>query len=83
MKRIINKFKNKIYSYTEDPYKIRLNLRTLKSIAIEAGLTKPDVYRSCTDDIIINGEIIDPNGGSPEAEVESVYEFCQWLKNKS
>lgn len=72
MKKIVKKYKDKIYTKEG-----MINLRTMKSIAIEAGLHKPEVWR--TDfALYINFEIIDPHGEAEE-EVASAYRFCSRL----
>ena len=73
MEDIAKKYKSKIY--TKDG---EINLRTIKSIAKEAGLDNINVWRN-EYGTFINFEVIDPSGYGEEAEVISIYRFCEWL----
>lgn len=71
---IIDKFKSRIYTKEGE-----VNLRTVKQIAVEAGLEKPTVNRN-EGILTINYEIIDPYGIA-EGEILSIYNFCKWMNN--
>lgn len=70
MKEIIEKYKDKIYTQQGER-----SLRTMKSIAKEAGLTNAWIYKDHMGFFYINYEPIDPYG-KPEEEVASIYRFC-------
>jgi hypothetical protein len=75
---VIEKYKDKIYTQNGER-----NLRTVKSIAIEAGLIKPNVFRGWTFKFLyINGECVDPYGEASK-EVETIYNVCCLLKTKA
>jgi len=58
----------------------RLNMKTVASIAREAGLVKPYVDRYYTG-YNINGEIGDPYGEAV-SEILSIYSYCEWIKKQ-
>jgi len=89
-KVIVEKYRDKIYFQYETILGVEnvLNLRTIKSIAREAGLVKPEVCRpwcidneltgdSYTDNAVtINMEQMDFTGNRND-EVLNIYRFCK------
>jgi hypothetical protein len=84
-KAIVDKFKDKIYFKKETILGIQdcINLRTVYSIAIRAGLDKPYVTRQYDDEdncIMINFQSWDFTEDAEE-EVLGLYRFCKSIKS--
>jgi hypothetical protein len=71
---VIEKYKDKIY--TRDG---NINLKTVKQIALAAGIKAPSVHRGPMDDLFIDYQLVDPMGSNAVEEVRSIYDFCLYL----
>jgi len=80
---VIEKYKSKIYTTDENGQQC-FNLRTVKSIAVAAGLHGAEIisqYDRSDMCITINFEAYDCHGIA-DKEVESLYNFCKWITTK-
>ena len=78
LKEVIEKYKSKIYTTDENGQRC-FNLRTVKSIAVAAGLRGAEIishYDRSDMCISINFEAYDCYGIASK-EVESLYNFCK------
>jgi len=83
LNEVIEKYKSKIYTTDENGQRC-FNLRTVKSIAVAAGLHNAEIqshYDRNDMCISINFEAYDYYGVA-DKEVESLYNFCKWIKSK-
>ena len=83
IEQCVEKYKDKIYFKEETILGTEyiINLKTVYSIAIRAGLIKPEIsysYDRRDNCININLERHDFYG-EPENEVRSIYKFCKWI----
>jgi hypothetical protein len=79
---LVEKYLDKIYMKDRNGNTL-LNLKTVKAIAIEAGLKKPDVkssYDRVDNCISIDCEAYDFYG-EPTSEIQSLYCFCKRIAN--
>ena len=77
---LVDKYAYSIYTRVGDPLepmRPNWNLKTVRKIALEAGLIQPSVHRS-DGMVFINCVCIDPYNEARE-EVRNVYEFCRHL----